>query len=51
LKEQYKDIEDLALPISKLLASKFNPYTRIEIDADQIKIVSIDIATPTDTKD
>lgn len=51
MKNKYEEVTDLALPISKLLEQNFNPYTRIEIDADQIKIVSIDIATPTDTKD
>lgn len=46
MKNKYEEVTDLALPISKLLEQNFNPYTRIEIEADCIKIISIDRSEP-----
>lgn len=41
-----KEIEVLALQISQYLAEEEDPYTRVEIDSDGVKVIVVDEFIP-----
>lgn len=41
-----KQIEELALEISKILEKEYNMYTKVEIDSFGVKVVSIEEYAP-----
>ena len=43
-----EEIREAALQLSKYLAEEKNPYTRIEIDSDGVKLIVVDEFTPSE---